>query len=372
LRRGQVERGELPPDFPLPYFPWPELQASFNHPSAGSEPALSPPKGHRRKCLALEAWEAGEDRHLAFNPPPAYGGRLAPALQEIKDMLAQGHRLLIVSPQASRLSELLLERDVIAPPLKGVTSSPAPGSLSLLQGSLAEGWAMGLPSSPLTLLTDTELFGFTKTRRGARRHFGRKEALLSDLAAGDYVVHIEHGIGRFLGMTRLSQDGVEREYLLLEYDAGDKLYVPSDQVDRVSRYVGPGGYVPSLSRLGGGEWARAKARVRESAAKLAQELLALYSAREVVPGFAFSRDAPWQLEMEASFPYVETPDQLEAIQEVKADMERPQPMDRLVCGDVGYGKTEVALRAAFKAVMAGKQVAVLVPTTVLAQQHLAT
>ncbi|MFC1926400.1 transcription-repair coupling factor, partial [Chloroflexota bacterium] len=175
------------------------------------------------------------------------------------------------------------------------------------------------------------------------------------------------------GLIKLSRDGgAEREYLILEYAATDRLYVPSEQVDRVSRYIGPGGYMPSLTRLGTQEWNRAKRRAREAAGELAQELKALYSEREVVAGHPFSPDTVWQQELEASFPYVETPDQLQAVQHVKQDMERPKPMDRLICGDVGYGKTEVALRATFKAIMDGMQVAVLVPTTVLAQQHFTT
>jgi transcription-repair coupling factor (superfamily II helicase) len=170
----------------------------------------------------------------------------------------------------------------------------------------------------------------------------------------------------------MSIEGREREYLILEYAEGDRLYVPSDQVDRVSRYIGSGGYIPALSRLGTQEWNRTKQRVKQAARNLAQELLEIYAAREITPGFTFFPDTSWQQELEASFPYVETPDQFEAVYEVKRDMERAKPMDRLICGDVGYGKTEVALRAAFKVVMDNMQVAILVPTTVLAQQHFDT
>jgi transcription-repair coupling factor (superfamily II helicase) len=192
------------------------------------------------------------------------------------------------------------------------------------------------------------------------------------LTPGDYIVHIEHGIAKFAGLTKMLNDGIEREYLVLEYAAGDRLYVPTDQVDCVSRYVGAGDRPPTLSRLGTQEWARTKQRIKESVANIARELLNLYAAREIIPGFAFSPDNLWQQELESSFPYMETLGQLEAVLAVKGDMEKPKPMDRLVCGDVGYGKTEVALRAAFKSVMDGKQVALLVPTTVLAQQHFAT
>jgi len=190
---------------------------------------------------------------------------------------------------------------------------------------------------------------------------------------GDYVVHVEHGIGQFTGFRTMRTDRDEKEFLVLRYAAGDRLYVPSDQIDRVSRYIGGGGdQDPVLHRLGTQEWTRTKQRVKERVEAMAEELLELYARREVVPGFTFSPDTLWQREMEASFPYVETADQIEVQRHVKEDMEQPKPMDRLVCGDVGYGKTEVALRAAFKAVLDGKQVAVLVPTTVLAQQHYST
>ena len=195
------------------------------------------------------------------------------------------------------------------------------------------------------------------------------EVFFADITPGDYVVHMEHGIGQFQGLIKMGFEGVEREYLQLEYAQGDKLYVPVHQADRLARYVGVGEATPGLHRLGTSDWEQVKARTKKAVAEIAEDLLELYAAREVVQGHAFSPDAPWQAELEASFPYTETEDQLVAIEAVKHDMEQPQPMDRLICGDVGYGKTEVALRAAFKAIMDDKQVAVLVPTTVLAQQH---
>ena len=195
------------------------------------------------------------------------------------------------------------------------------------------------------------------------------EVFFADVQAGDFVVHIEHGIGRFHGLIRMPVDGTEREYLQVEYAQGDQLYVPVHQADRLARYVGAGEAIPSLHRLGTAEWEQVKQRARRAVAEIADDLLELYAAREVVQGHAFSPDAAWQHELEASFPYVETEDQLVAIEAVKQDMEQARPMDRLICGDVGYGKTEVALRAAFKAIMDNKQVAILVPTTVLAQQH---
>ncbi|MBA7595368.1 Transcription-repair-coupling factor [subsurface metagenome] len=356
LRREQTARGELPPNFPLPYLTWDELWARIT--------------GIERR-LDLWSWQGNWDEvqpAITFSSAPSYGGQLTAFLQDAHEMVGKKRRIVIVSHQARRLSELLEEADIIAPPLSDIENPPSPGSVALVQGSLAQGWAM----DSLTLFTDAELFGFTKKRRRMRRRPMRQAGFLSELAVGDYVVHIEHGIARFAGTTMMSLEEVEREYLILEYAAEDKLYVPADQVDRVGRYIGPSAQPPALSRLGTQEWTRAKQRVRQAAGELAKELIDLYAAREVIPGLAFSADTTWQEDLEASFAYLETPDQIQAVMDIKEDMERAKPMDRLVCGDVGYGKTEVALRAAFKAVMDGAQVAVLVPTTVLAQQHFAT
>jgi transcription-repair coupling factor (superfamily II helicase) len=211
-----------------------------------------------------------------------------------------------------------------------------------------------------------------KQPRSVRKRPIPYQWFLPQLAPGDYVVHVDHGIARFRGLTRMSSEGVEKEYLALEYAGDDRLYVPTERIDRVSRYIGAGDQTPHLSRLRTPEWQRTKNKVKESVAEIAQELLDLYAGRQVAPGFPFSADSLWQQELEASFPYMETPDQIEAIMTVKEDMEKAKPMDRLICGDVGYGKTEIALRAAFKAVMNNKQVAILVPTTILAQQHFLT
>ncbi|MFQ5473871.1 MAG: transcription-repair coupling factor, partial [Dehalococcoidia bacterium] len=244
--------------------------------------------------------------------------------------------------------------------------------LAIVQGSLSEGWKLEEDGHGIEVLTDTEIFGFAKQRRAPQRSRTNREAFLAELVPNSYVVHIDHGIARFSMLVRRTIDGTEREYLELHYAEGDKLYVPTDQLDRVSKYVGPSDREPRLTRLGSGDWQRSKRRASKAVQVLARDLLQLYSMREVVRGHAYQRDTPWQAELEASFPYVETPDQLAAIAAVKNDLESPRPMDRLVCGDVGYGKTEVAIRAAFKAVMEGKQAAILVPTTVLAQQHFRT
>ncbi|MGH8919474.1 MAG: DEAD/DEAH box helicase, partial [Actinomycetes bacterium] len=196
------------------------------------------------------------------------------------------------------------------------------------------------------------------------------EGFFDDLAPGDYVVHHTHGVGRYAGMVKRAIGGAARDYLLVEYRGGDKLYVPSDQIDAITPYTG--GENPSLHRLGGSEWGRAKAKVRSAVREIAQELVLLYRRRVTTEGHAYPEDTPWQRELEDAFPYTETPDQAKAIEEVKADMSEAVPMDRLVCGDVGFGKTEIALRAVFKAVQDGRQAAVLVPTTLLAQQHFQT
>ncbi len=358
LRAAKLERGELPHNFPTPYFTWDELDSGMEN----------------RQRLTLTSWGiTGYDQwhKLSFTSAPSYAGQLPGFIKKAREMLDQRKRLILVSHQASRLSELLDEEDIIAPPLAEIKQVPPRGSLTLVQGLLAEGWVM---NGDTYLLTDTEIFGFIKQRRLLKKRPVPHHRLFVDITPGDYVVHIEHGIARFAGVTTMSADSEkgEKEYLVLEYSAGDRLYVPTDQIDRVGRYVGAGEQPPVLSRLGTQEWSRTKRKVKESVEEIAQDLIALYASREVVPGFTFSPDTIWQREVEASFPYVETPDQIEVQRQVKEDMEQTKPMDRLVCGDVGYGKTEVAIRAAFKAVMDGKQVAVLVPTTVLAEQHFST
>jgi transcription-repair coupling factor (superfamily II helicase) len=386
--RAEMEaKGELPIGLPLPHLAWGEL---------------TPRLDEAKRRIDLSRWASGDEGsvRLPFEPAPAYGGRLRNVVSEAVEGRRSGRRCVIVSQQAARLADLFAEQDVIAGPSAAVLEPPAPGSVTVVQGSLPGGWVLGAseegalaprpvrsadsasadggegwgisPASPLLVLTDTEIFGFAKQRRAAPRRGIDRGAFLAELKPGDYVVHVEHGIARFAGMARKAIEGHEREYLELHYAEGDRLFLPIDQLHRVSRYVGPGDHVPTLTRLGSQEWARTKERVRRAVADLAQELLALYAAREVLTGHAFPPDSPWQLELEASFPYVETPDQLLAIRQVKQDMEQTRPMDRLVCGDVGYGKTEVAIRAAFKAVLDGTQVAMLVPTTVLAQQHFQT
>ena len=358
LKRVKADRGEIPGNFPSSHLPWQQAQQTLHT---------------RPTQLRVSRW--GSDtlsRELPFSTPPSYWARWESLVEDARQRLAEGQRLVLCTQHAQRLAEVFREEGVTAQARNDLAEVPPPGSAVLLRLSVLEGWVLPVEGSPLVLLTDSEVFGTAKRRVPRRRSVVPQEALLSELAPGSYVVHTEHGIARFAGSTTVAQDGGQREYLVLEYAQGDKLYVPTEHLDRVAPYVAPGEEAPTLTRLGTQEWERAKERVKRSTREMAEELLSLYAHREVVQGFAVSPDTPWQQELEDSFPYVETADQLEAIREVKKDMEQPRPMDRLVCGDVGYGKTEVALRAAFKAVQDNKQVAILVPTTVLAQQHYVT
>ncbi|MEO8625126.1 MAG: transcription-repair coupling factor, partial [Candidatus Limnocylindrales bacterium] len=283
----------------------------------------------------------------------------------------EGARVVLASDQSARLSEILGESDIIAVPTPTLRETPPTGGLALIERSLNSGFAGG--PEGIVLVTDRELFGTVRVRRPRVLRRVVPKDLLERLQPADLVVHIDHGIAKYAGMVRRNAGGdgnEERDFLELHFAEGGRMWVPVEQIERVSRYAG--GENPHLSRLGGGEWQRTKTRVRKAVTDLAKELLELYSSRERALGRPVSEDGPWQQEMEAAFPYEETLDQLRATAEVKADLERGRPMDRLVVGDVGYGKTEVALRAAFKAIADGMQVAVLVPTTVLAAQHLET
>ena len=255
--------------------------------------------------------------------------------------------------RASRLREWLRER---LPEAK----------FKVTVGAISEGFEF--PAFKVVEITDSEIFGQIR-RRERRVHMDEAVPSFTDLKVGDLVVHMAHGIGRYLGVETLDSAGITRDYMVIEYAAQDKLYVPTDQVHSLQKYVGPEGERPRLSKLGGSEWKRIRKKVQSSVAEMAQELLTLYAQRKILPGHAFSADTVWQREFEDAFQYEETPDQLKAAEEIKNDMEQAYPMDRLLYGDVGYGKTEVAIRAAFKAVMDNKQAAVLVPTTILAEQH---
>ncbi len=294
--------------------------------------------------------------------------------------LSAGGVAAVVAPgtgTAHRLVEQLKDADVAAVCLDP-GQAPTPGVVGVLKGPLHDG--IVLPGSNVVIITETDLTGTRVAVAEGKRLAAKRRNIVDPLAltAGDLVVHDQHGIGRFIEMVERTVGGARREYLVLEYGSSrrgadkqtDKLFVPMDALDQLSRYVG--GESPTLSRLGGSDWANTKTKARRAVREIAQELVALYAKRQASAGFAFDPDTPWQAEMEDAFGFTETVDQLTAITEVKSDMEKPVPMDRVICGDVGYGKTEIAVRAAFKAVQDGKQVAVLVPTTLLADQHLQT
>ncbi|BBY14431.1 transcription-repair coupling factor [Mycolicibacterium litorale] len=304
------------------------------------------------------------------------------SVEEIFAMLrahvATGGYAAVVTPgagTAQRVVEQLGDNDTPATMLEP-GEEPRAGVVGVLKGPLHDG--VVLPGASLVIVTEADLTGSRVAATEGKRLAAKRRNVVDPLAltAGDLVVHDQHGIGRFVEMTERVVGGARREYLVLEYASSkrgggsDRLYVPMDSLDQLSRYVG--GEAPSLSKLGGSDWANTKTKARRAVREIASELVALYAKRQAAPGHAFSPDTPWQNEMEDAFGFTETVDQLTAIQEVKADMEKPVPMDRVICGDVGYGKTEIAVRAAFKAVQDGKQVAVLVPTTLLADQHLQT
>ena len=288
-------------------------------------------------------------------------------------LLADGYRIVVSADgpgSAERLTSLLGDAGLAFSVVDSDNSEPSGVDLAGRGGVVTVAplhRSFTIPSAKLAVVAEADITGRRRAHRKPRPRRATSTTIFEDLQPGNYVVHHVHGVGKYEGMVKRTIGGIERDYLLLAYKGGDKLYVPSDQIDSIRQYVG--GETPVLHRLGGSDFAKSKSRVRSAVREIAQELVVLYQKRVTAPGHAFSPDTPWQHEMEDAFPYVETPDQRKAIDETKTDMERPYPMDRLVCGDVGFGKTEVAVRAAFKAIQDGKQVAVLVPTTLLASQH---
>ena len=306
----------------------------------------------------------------------SYGGSLEMAVSDLEHYRNTGTAVLVLcggEVRAQNLLRLLEERSIPAVlDLKGA-AMPRPGELRITVGALSAGCEW--PALKLAVLTEGQLTAPTQKKLKLKKDSNRQKLQsFTDLSPGDLVVHVHHGIGRFVGITRMTVDGVEKDYIKLDYAGGDCLYVPVTQLDLVSKYIGGGEEQERtrLNKLGGTEWAKQKTRARRAAKDLAAGLTKLYAERQRRPGFAFSPDSPWQREFEEAFPYAETNDQLQAVEDIKKDMEQPRPMDRLLCGDVGYGKTEVALRAVMKCILDGKQAAILVPTTVLAQQHYAT
>ena len=355
-----ADRRQLPAGAPLPHAPLADLSSAI--------------EGRASRAL-LARWATGrgsDERRFPFRPAAGYAGRLDHHAADAARQLQRGDQVVVVTQQAQRYRELLQEAGIDAVVEVGLDAAPARGQLALVQGALPDGWELRRAVGAVSLVTDRELFGLTQQARPLTRRPTRRARFLADVSPGDFVVHADHGIARFGGLVRREVSGEERDYVELRYAGADRIYVPIEQLDRVARYVGPSDQAPHLTRLGTAEWSRARARARSAVVRVAAELVQLYAARQLLHGRAFPPDDEWQHELEAAFPYEETHDQRAAIAAVKADMERPLPMDRVICGDVGFGKTEVAVRAAFKAVRDGHQVAVLVPTTVLAQQHLRT
>ena len=368
FRQESIAEETLSADFPLPYVPWSELYDGVQ--GGLLEFGYS---GSEQLSVTSEQSLSG-----CFGHDERFGGRLKNFVEYLAGLISKKESVIVVSRQAKRLEELW-----------GEANQPDPSNEPplFIESSLSEGFTLNLQSpvsnlhSPilqfsnsLHLITDSEIFGWERPQPRTRQRpvAETPESVYADLNVGDYVVHIDHGVGRFGGLVQRELDNHAREFLAVEYEGGGQLYVPVHQADRLTRYVGAEGAAPALDRLGGQEWHEKKGRVKAAVLEVAQEMLDLYARRHVALGYSFKPDSAWQEELEDSFPYVETEDQLRALNDIKRDMESSRPMDRLLCGDVGYGKTEVALRAAFKAVMDGKQVAILVPTTVLAQQHYET
>ncbi|MDX3225990.1 transcription-repair coupling factor [Streptomyces sp. ME19-01-6] len=315
---------------------------------------------------------------LGMRAPESYRGDTARALADTKGWLADGWHTVYVTEAhgpASRTVEVL-GGEGIAARLDGDLTEIKPSVVQVACGSIEYGFVD--PGLKLAVLTETDLSGQKAAGKDGARMPARRRKTIDPLTlqAGDFIVHEQHGVGRYVEMVQRTVQGATREYLVVEYapakrgQPGDRLFVPTDQLEQITKYVG--GEAPTLHRLGGADWTKTKARAKKAVKEIAADLIKLYSARMAAPGHAFGADSPWQRELEDAFPYAETPDQLTTIGEVKEDMEKSVPMDRLICGDVGYGKTEIAVRAAFKAVQDGKQVAVLVPTTLLVQQHFGT
>lgn len=301
-----------------------------------------------------------------------YQGQLDLLIDDIKDRKRRGYKVVILAgtrPRGERLVDILRDKDIESV-YKDTLSTLDYANVIITFGNQLRGFEF--PDLKLSLISDKEVFGEAKRKKRKAPKKGKGLAKIqsfTELRKGDYVVHVNHGIGVFLGIKQLESSGLIRDYIEISYDKNDKLFIPVEQLDMIQRYIGTEGKEPKINKLGGQEWSKAKAKVKRSVDEIAEDLVKLYAEREKVKGYPFSPDTEWQKQFEDEFAYDETEDQLRSAEEIKRDMERERVMDRLLCGDVGYGKTEVAMRAAFKAVMDSKQVAVLVPTTILAEQH---
>ena len=302
----------------------------------------------------------------------SYQGQLDLLIDDIKEKKAKGYKTIILSgtrPRGKRLVNTLRDREIESV-YRDEISSVEFGEVVITFGNLLKGFEY--PDLKICVISDKDVFGEAKRkiskRKTNRKGIGKIKSF-AELKLGDYVVHANHGVGVYKGIKQIEVGGHKRDYLDIVYDKGDKLYVPVDQLDLVQKYIGSEGKTPKINKLGSNDWSKAKAKVKKSINEIAQDLVKLYATRATLRGHKFNKDTEWQRQFEDEFPFEETPDQLTSLEEIKKDMESDKPMDRLLCGDVGYGKTEVAIRAAFKAVMDGKQVAFLVPTTILAEQH---
>ncbi len=352
LRRQSLLEGTLPPDYSVPYLSFSEISDQLN------------------QFAWINLGISGEKPDASFAdhfvPSEHFAGLLPNFMNFLQNQYQKHEPVTVISRQAKRLQDLW-DKYGAAP---GDPFAPR-----IQEGSIAEGFMLtDSGKNQLVLDTDSEIFGWERPipRKAGHQITETPEKYFTDLKAGDYVVHIDYGIGRYTGLVKRSIDGITKDFLCVEYAQGDQLFIPVHQADRLTNYVGPDGQAPELTRLGTQDWLNTKQHVRADVLDMANDLLDLYAKRQAKPGYAYSPDTSWQADMEGAFPFEETPDQKLAIQKVKEDMESPHPMDRLICGDVGFGKTEIALRAAFKAVCNDKQVAILVPTTVLAQQHYET
>lgn len=355
LKRDRELRGDIPGNFPDPYFEWNKLIKDLSN----------------YQQIDLGSLDATAS-NMGFGSTPELVSRTDDLSHAISESVEKSSLTIMVTRSPRRIQEILSDHSI--PNIIDAYPNDLldKRAVHIIEGSLNQGWRFGSDKNKTILLTDLELFGMTRQSAHQKRKKFKKAPIPLALRTGDYIVHENHGIAKFTGTSNIETNGEMREYIVLEYAENDKLYLPTDHLGLISAYLSSSDNPPRLSRLHTADWSRAKAKVKVSAQKMAKELLDLYAEREIAQGHSFSQDTVWQEELESSFQFEETPDQARTIIEVKRDMELNKPMDRLVCGDVGYGKTEVALRAAFKAATDNKQVAMVVPTTVLAQQHYET
>lgn len=359
--KGRIAEGYLLPKQAELLFPYTEIL----HKMSGFSTVLL--AGLNQRALDFTPKEVV---HFMVHATPSFGNQLQLFCEELQFLKKEGYRTLILSGTGSkgqRMARELEDLGVFATYVENLDQEMAAGSIWVSRGNLPKGFRY--EACKLAVFSDQELFGGEKKRKPKKKKKGAAIESFTDLKIGDYVVHDNHGIGIYGGLEKIKVEGIQKDYMKITYKDGGNLFVPVNQMDMVQKYIGSGGAAPRMNKLGGGDWAKAKAKTRAVVQILAEDLVELYAKRAAAKGFACGSDTTWQSEFEEAFPFMETDDQLHAIEDMKADMESDKVMDRLICGDVGYGKTEVAIRGAFKAVQEGKQVAFLVPTTILAQQH---